>query len=193
MYNLQGSIVRAAGAYVSINDLYVFALGIRPHQGCTPVYRLGGHLERDETGWQCAVREASEEADINIKFVAPTATYLANGDDTEPQPQKIIWTGNGYDENIPFLVVHYFRENHSILSLMYLSETDETPKPSSEVKGILLMRERDIHQICEEQITLKQYLDEGGQAILDGPFDNNLPLYPFLQLRLLSWLLKNNP
>lgn len=193
MYNLQDSIVRAAGAYVCVNGLYVFALGIRSHQGCTPVYRLGGHLERDETGWQCAVREASEEADINIKFVMPTATYLANGNDTEPQLQKITWTGEGYEEHIPFLAVQYFRENHTILSLMYLAETAETPKPSSEVKGLLLMRERDIHQICEEQITLQQYLDEGSQAILNGPFDNSLPLYPFLQLRLLSRLLKNNP
>lgn len=190
MYNLQDSIVRTAGAYVNINDLYVFALGIRPYQGYTPVYRLGGHLERDETGWQCAVREASEEAGIKIKLAAPTATYLANGDDTEPQPQKIIWAGEGHKECIPFLAVQYFRENQPILSLMYLAETGESPRPSSEVKGLLLMRERDIHQICEEQITLKQYLDEGGQAILDGPFDNNLLLYPFLQVRLLSWLLK---
>ena len=123
-------------------------------------------------------------------MAAPTATYLANGDDTEPQPQKIIWAGEGHKECIPFLAVQYFRENQPILSLMYLAETGESPRPSSEVKGLLLMRERDIHQICEEQITLKQYLDEGGQAILDGPFDNNLLLYPFLQVRLLSWLLK---
>ena len=190
MFNLQGSIVKTAGAYIRVNGLYVFALGIRPYQGGVPVFRLGGHLEKDEAGWQCAVREVREEANIKINFISPNATYLANGDHIESQPQKIAWTVTTHDEKKPFLAVQYFREGQTTLSLMYLAETDETPKPSSEVKGLLLLRQKDIHRICEGKISLQQYLDEGGQAILDGHFDNNLPLYPFLQLRLLSRLQK---
>ena len=190
MINLQAAIIKTAGAYVCVNGLYIFALGIHPHQGHTPVIRLGGHLEENETGWQCAVREANEEASIKIKPILPDTTYLTNGNHAEPQLQKITWAGKEYDENIPFLATHYFREGQITLSLMYLAKTDELPKPSSEIKGLLLLKQKDVHQICEEQITLQQYLDEGGLAILHDYFDKNLPLEPFLQLRLLSRLLE---
>lgn len=53
---LQLARINTAGAYVCIDGLYPFAIGIRPHNGQIPIVRLGGHREEHETGWQCAVR-----------------------------------------------------------------------------------------------------------------------------------------
>lgn len=53
---LQLARINTAGAYVCIDGLYPFAIGIRPHYGQIPIVRLGGHREEHETGWQCAVR-----------------------------------------------------------------------------------------------------------------------------------------
>jgi hypothetical protein len=73
---------------------------------------------------------------------------------------------------------------------MYLAETDENPTPSAEVKGILLLDPNSINQICESSMTLDQYLKQGGKAIFTGQFDQYRTLEPFLQLRILSRLLK---
>jgi hypothetical protein len=75
------------------------------------------------------------------------------------------------------------------LSLMYLAQAEGIPTPSSEVKGLLLLREEDIHRLYRESVTLEQYLHWGGRAILNAKFDTSLFLEPFAQLRLLSRIL----
>jgi hypothetical protein len=64
MMDLQNARINTAGAYVCIQGYYLFAIGIRPHNRHIPVVRLGGHREEHETGWQCAVREVYEEANL---------------------------------------------------------------------------------------------------------------------------------
>jgi hypothetical protein len=73
---------------------------------------------------------------------------------------------------------------------MYLAQAEEIPTPSAEVKGLLLLEEAEIHRLCQIPMTLKQYLNSGGQAILRDKFDINLVLEPFAQLRLLSRILR---
>jgi 8-oxo-dGTP pyrophosphatase MutT (NUDIX family) len=68
--NLNASRIASVGAYLCIQGLYPFALGLRPKQGRTPVYRLGGHCEAGKTGWQCAGREVYEETGLRIQFVS---------------------------------------------------------------------------------------------------------------------------
>jgi len=87
------------------------------------------------------------------------------------------------------LVVAYRREGKTSLSLMYLAQTDGFPTPTSEIKGLLLLKRKDIHKLCQEPITLEQYLDNGGKALLNHEFDKSLVLEPFIQLRLLSRIL----
>jgi hypothetical protein len=184
--------VNTAGAYISIHGRYLFALGARLHQGCIPLIRIGGHREGAETGWQCAAREAYEETNLRIRPLVSLTTCWADGDHFEAELKKIDWQTGNDSETAPILVVSYCREGKTILSLMYLAEADELPVPSSEVTGLLLLTEKDIHRVCQESVTLEKYLAGGGQAILTGTFDHKLVMEPFVQLRLLSRILKEN-
>jgi ADP-ribose pyrophosphatase YjhB (NUDIX family) len=186
---LQNARINTAGAYVSINGLYPFAIGAKLYNGCIPVVRLGGHREEQETGWQCAAREAFEEARLRIRPLRPPTTYLANGDHLEAALEEIRWVNETDQENVPLLVVAYHKENEILLSLMYLAQADEFPIPASEVEGLLLLDKKNIHRLCEESLTLAQYLESSGQAVLNDNFDRSLILEPFAQLRLFSRIL----
>jgi hypothetical protein len=187
--DLRYAIINTAGAYVCIDGYYVFAIGIKLHNGQIPIVRLGGHREGHETGWQCAVREVYEEANLPIQPLLSQTTYLSDWDHTE-ELQEIQWRPKSEQEPIPILVVAYSREASVYLSLMYLAHTHRFPTPSSEVKGLLLLKEEEIHRLCHEPMTLEQYLHEGGRAILHAEFDTSLFLEPFVQLRLLSRILR---
>ncbi len=198
MIDLQQARINTAGAFVRIDGLYPFAIGSQLHNGRIPVYRLGGHREEGETGWQCALREAYEETGLKIRPQAPPATYLADGDRPEAEMQEIRWEQAAGEEIAPLLVASYQREASGDLypqrlSLMYLAQADELPTPSAEVKGLLLLDAQAIHRLCREPLTLAGYLDGGGKAILNGDFDPGLVLEPFLQLRLLARILKLDP
>jgi hypothetical protein len=185
--DIQNARVNTAGAYVCLNGFYLFAIGIQPHNGRIPVIRLGGHREANETGWQCAVREVYEEANLQIKPLVPKATYLSDGDHIEKELQEFRWQTE--QECNPLLIVAYRREDRTLLSLMYLAEAEGLPRPSSEIKGLLLLEKETIHCLCQKPTTLEQYLSEGGRAILSDEFDRKLVLEPFTQLRLLSRIL----
>jgi hypothetical protein len=193
MFDLQSARVNTAGAYVCIDGLYPFAIGSKPYHGRIPVIRLGGHRDEHETGWQCAVREVYEEASVRIKPIKPQATYLSDGDQIEGDFKEIRWQHETDQENIPILVVSYCREGSMSLSLMYLAQADELPAPSSEIKGLLLLDRKNIHRLCQESLTLNQYLGSGGKAIMNEDFDRSLILEPFAQLRLLSRILIAQP
>jgi ADP-ribose pyrophosphatase YjhB (NUDIX family) len=182
--------INTAGAYVCIHGLYPFAIGTQPHQGRIPVFRLGGHREEHENGWQCAVREVYEETTLQIHPLTPPTTYLMpDGDQPGAELETIRWQHETEQEHIPMLVVAYRREGKKLLSLMYLAQTDGFPNPSSEVKGLLLLEREDIHRLCQEPVTLEGYLRGGGKALLNDEFDKSLILEPFTQLRLLSRIL----
>jgi len=187
--DIQHARVNTAGAYVCLNGLYPFAIGIRPHNGHIPVVRLGGHREEHETGWQCAAREVYEETQLQIRPLTPLTTYLSDWDHIETELEEIRWQHETEGEPIPILVVTYRREDQISLSLMYLAHAEGLPRPSSEVKGLLLLEKEEIHHLCQEPLTLEQYLSRGGKAILNGEFDPGLVLEPFAQLRLLSRIL----
>jgi hypothetical protein len=122
---IQNARVNTAGAYVCLNGLYPFAIGTQPYNGRIPVIRLGGHREEHETGWQCAVREVYEEANLRIKPLTPPITYLSDGDQIETELEKIRWQPETSQEDAPLLVVAYRREGRILLSLMYLALTDD--------------------------------------------------------------------
>jgi hypothetical protein len=193
LFDIQSASINTAGAYVCLNGYYVFTLGIEPHNGRIPIVRLGGHREGNETGWQCAVREALEEASLRIKPILPPATYLCAGDNLDAELARIQWPHKPEQEPVPFLVVTHRRDEKIILSLMYLAHADGIPAPSSEVKGLILLDGTEIQRLCQGPITLHQYLDSGGRAILKAGFDLSLILEPFAQLRLLSRILSPEP
>jgi 8-oxo-dGTP pyrophosphatase MutT (NUDIX family) len=189
MIDLQNARVNTAGVYVRIQGCYLFALGIRTHDGNIPVVRIGGHREGNETGWQCAKREAYEESNLQIQPRSPEVAWWADGDRIEAGLKRIPWGSGTAGECDPGLVVSYRRNGETLLSLMYYGEAEELPAPSSEVKGLLLLSSEEVHRLCRAPLTLEQYLQQGGKAILKAEFDTQLLLEPFTQLRLLSRIL----
>ena len=185
-----GSVLKTAGAYVKIGGLFPFAIGWQLHQGNIPVVRLGGHVTGQETGWECALREVKEEANLQISLINPEKTYFFPAETLGADLQEVQWEQINIPGPKPLLMVGYRTDLDLSLSLMYLAETDENPTPSAEVKGILLLDPDSIIRICVSSITLDQYLKQGGKAIFTEQFDCNRPLEPFLQLRILSRLLK---
>lgn len=189
MIDIQHASINTAGAYVCVDGLYVFALGIRSHHGRIPVVRLGGHREGQETGWQCAAREVYEESTLRIAPLRPSATYVCDWDHMDAELQEIQWKHSPEQEPAPSLVVTYRRNDTMHLSVMYTAHAEGVPAPSCEVKGLILLETEHIHRLCREPLTLGQYLDDGGKAILRAVFDTKLVLEPFAQLRLLSRIL----
>jgi hypothetical protein len=190
MIDIRKARINTAGVYVCINGLYPFAIGTQPYNGRIPVFRLGGHCEEHENGWQCAVREVYEETKLQITPLTPLITYLLpDGDRIDGELETIQWQLETEHNPIPMLVVAYCREGKILLSLMYLAKTDQFPSPSLEIKGLLLLTKEDVHSLCQEPVTLEQYLNGGGKALLNYEFDRSLILDPFIQLRLLSRIL----
>jgi hypothetical protein len=193
VFDLQRAQINTAGAYVCIDGFYLFVIGNKLYNGHIPIVRIGGHREKNETGWQCAMREVFEETNVRLKPHFPPSTYLYDWDYLEADPARIHWQPESNQEPAPFLVVTYHREEQTTLSLMYFATTEGFPVPSSEVKGLLLLTETEIHCLCNGSMTLKEYLHGGGRAILKKEFDTSRVLEPFAQLRLLSRILKSQP
>ena len=189
MFDIQSARINTAGAYVRVNELYLFTIGIKPHNGQIPVIRLGGHREENETGWECAEREVLEEASLQIEPITPQNTYLIDWDNIDAEPSIVQWQQTK-QEPVPFLVVTYRHDEKVSLSLMYLAHAKGIPTPSSEVKGLLLLEESEILRLCQEPVTLENFLNNGGKAILKDEFDTSRVLEPFAQLRLLSRILQ---
>ena len=190
MMDIPNMRVNTAGAYVCIDGYYLFAIGIQPHNGRIPIVRLGGHREKHETGWQCAVREVYEETNLHIEPLWPRETYLVDWDHIEGELQEIQWHHETEQEPAPILVVTYQREDKMHLSLMYLAHAEGFPRPSSEVKGLLLLTPEEVHHLCQQPLILERYLSGGGKAIMNAEFDTSLVLEPFAQLCLLSRILR---
>lgn len=174
--------VRTAGAYVLWNGRFVFQVGPTKDGNKLGVVRLGGHRENKETGIETATREVLEEASMIITAIsAPTTYYKAKW--SEPATQIKV------DDISPVLVIGSHDES---LSVMYLAYSDSEPAPSSETSGLLLLSSEEVHFICENKITLREYISRKGVAQIKNQINHDLILEPFPQLLFLSKLLKED-
>ncbi len=190
--NFESAYLKSAGAYVSIDGFYPFVIERKLHNGNIPVVQLGGHANPGETGWECAQREAFEEASIHIRPVKTEKTFWVQAETTGLVLQEVRWDSEIDPATRPCLVVTKSFEVDPSLSLMYLAQSGETPLPSNEVKGILLLDPDSIQEICQTSVTLDEYLKRGGRAILRQPFDQGRRLEPFIQLLILAEMMKTH-
>jgi hypothetical protein len=190
---IQNAAIATAGAFIVIDELFLFGIGAKLHHGQIPIYRFGGHRESGESGWQCAKREVHEETQLEITPLKPSTTYLLpDGDQPKSELETIRWQHSTDSTPAPLLVVAYQRDGEKILSLMYQVQANGRPKPSSELQGIIYLKQEELHQLCKEPMTLGQFLANDGKAALNLKFDNSLYLEPFLQVKLLSRILLNS-
>ncbi len=57
---------------------------------------------------------------------------------------------------------------------MYLSYSEDEPNPSSETNGLLLLTQEDVHLICNNKITLNDFIKQNGKAILKENINRDL-------------------
>ncbi|MGN5653041.1 NUDIX hydrolase [Bacillus sp. Brlt_9] len=176
--------VRTAGAYVVYKNLFVFQVGPTSKGDTLGVIRLGGHKEADEIAVETAKREVREEATIDITILSSPSTYYK--ENWNAQSKKI----KAENEINPILIIDSADET---LSIMYMAHSENEPNPSSETNGLLLLSLSDIRLICSKEITLKDYIKQGGIAILKEKMDIDLILQPYPQFMFLAELLKEDP
>lgn len=66
---------------------------------------------------------------------------------------------------------------------MYLAYTDNPPVPSGETVALLCLSPENIHYICRNNVTLREFISHNGQVILRGEIDKDLVLTPFPQMK----------
>lgn len=172
--------VRTSGAYVLYNGLFLFQVGPTKDGKKLGVVRLGGHRENSETAIETAKREVFEEASVNINLINSKATFYLKEWDEVPNKVQVK------DNIAPVLIKG---SEDSSFTVMYLSNTDTEPKPESETQGLLLLSPKDVHLICNKQLTLTEYQKLNGLSIIKNEINRDLILKPFPQLIFLSKLL----
>ncbi|HDR7517665.1 NUDIX domain-containing protein [Bacillus mobilis] len=176
--------VRTSGAYVMYRNLFVFQVGPTSKGDTLGVVRLGGHKEADETAVETAKREVKEEASIDVSILNSPTTFYKENWNAQSKKIKIESEVN------PLLIIDSQDET---LSIMYVAYSKIPPKPSSETNGLLLLSLNDIELICTGKITLNDYINQDGVAILKEKMNKDLVLQPFPQLLFLAEILKEDP
>lgn len=173
--------VRTSGAYVLYHGMFLFQVGPTKVGNKLGVVRLGGHRENTETALETAKREVLEEASVIISPYNSSVTFYLREWGEEPSKIEVN------DKVAPILIKGSKETSYTV---MYLSYTETKPKPTSETQGLLMLSPKDVHLICNNNLTLNDYLNRNGLAILKSDINRDLILDPFPQLLFLSKLLK---
>lgn len=177
--------IKTAGAYLVYQNRFAFMVGPDKTGEKLGIVRLGGHVEAGEDSISCARREIREEASVEIMIADSPATYYMR--DWGTKTGQVI--EGGLYQN-PILICG----NEERATVLFLAYTEEALIPATETQGILLLNEKEIQLLCGGEVTLCEYIAQGGQLLQNVEMDPNLKLQPGPHLKFLNQLIQEkNP
>ena len=178
------NVFKTVGSFILYQDTLAFMIGPDNSGEKLGVMRIGGHIEANEKLLQALEREIKEEASVEVKLLnSPCTFYKTNWDDANYYEitNDIVW------DTKPLIIVG----DKSRSTAVFLSYTEEEPKPSSEACGIIFLKETDIKAICLKKLCLKDFIDNGGKFIQQKEIDYNMEMYAGVHLTFLNRLIED--
>lgn len=175
---------KTVGSFILYQDTLAFMIGPDNLGEKLGITRLGGHIEENENLLQSLEREIKEEASVEVKlFNSPCTFYKRNWDDSNYSEisNDIVW------DIKPLIIVG----DKSRSTAVFLSYTEDEPKPSSEACGIIFLKETDIKDICSKKLSLKDFIDNGGKFLRQKEIDYDMEMYAGVHLAFLNRLIED--
>lgn len=176
--------LETVGSFIVYKDTFAFVIGPDQTGERLGVMRLGGHIEGNESYLQALKREIKEEGSIGVKFISSPNTFY-----------KRNWNDDNYSEVTddidldikPLIIVG----DKTRSTAVFLSYAEEEPKPSSEIYGIIFLKENEIKRICSEKLKLKDLLEGGVRLIEQKNIDYDMEVYAGVHLTFLNKLMED--
>lgn len=175
---------KTVGSFILYQDTLAFMIGPDNSGEKLGITRIGGHIEGNENLLQSLEREIKEEASIEVNlFNSSSIFYKRSWDDNNYSEisNDIVW------DIKPLIIVG---DEHR-LTAVFLSYTEEEPKPSSEACGIIFLKKTDIKDICSKKLSLKDFIDNGGKFVKQKEIDFDMEMYAGVHLTFLNRLIED--
>jgi hypothetical protein len=176
---------KTVGSFILYQDTLTFMIGPDNTGEKLGLMRLGGHIEEKESLLQALEREIKEEGSVKVKlFDSPSTFYKRNWEDINYSEitNKLKW------DIRPLIITG----DKSRSTAVFLSHTEEKPKPSSEAYGLIFLKENDIRDICTKKLHLIDFLKNGGKLIQQKEIDYEMEMYAGVHLSFLNRLMEDD-
>lgn len=175
--------IKTAGIYLLHNNRFAFMIGPDKSGESLGIVRLGGHVEDKEDIISCVRREVREEASADIILEPSPITYYKTSWETE-----LYTVIDGSDCHHPLIVCG----NEERATVLHLAYTEDPIKPSSEAYGIILLTIEEMEKLCGNEITLDQFVRQGGKLLQNKEMDFGIKLKAGPHLRFLNQLIQGD-
>lgn len=176
--------MKTVGAIAIYDGRLAFMVGPNKAGNELGIVRFGGHIEEGEYYLDALQRELMEEISISGNIIDSVKTYhIRNWDDKVDI--EIEFDGGSPR---PFFV----KGDEIITTAVFIVELREKPIPSSETHGIIYLNKEQIVDICNNKMTLNDFIKGSGIVDMQKKVNYNLQLKAGIHLQLIYDMLKDN-